>query len=362
MSSSALIGHLLDPLIPPCFAEQDRLYDKVFGSGEDQIGRDYLRNLKRSGTYSLDWAGDKLLVATKDNSIRLYDPERGHESEERSWPGEWMSMQVDPNNPHVAAAVTWGGKLRVWDTRSSSQFLFDNDLRKSHSGMKEFLVLAWSPDSSRIAVNTRQDHVYMLDLRTPGTLRLGPSKNLQHEVNQMVWSADGEKLWVAMGGTPGRIHVLPQSLQTEGAPAVVAHQYTAISLARDPEGKHIASGGGDCLVALWDPRHLVCTRTFGFATQPVTTVGFNHNGNLIAWGTGGSGSTGGEKNLTIVGANTGVLYWQDSTPAPVQQVRWHPTRGVLAYTLNVAQLPEEDRSRRMGSGRDFSVVQLLKVP
>merc|ERR1712066_542218 len=141
---------------------------------------------------------------------------------------------------------------------------------------------------------------------------------------------------------------------------ITAHQHSTICLAADRAGNHVASGGGDCLVALWDPRHLICTRTFGFATQPATTVDFNHTGSLLAWGTGGNGSSGGERNLTIVGANTGLLYWQDSTSAPVQQVRWHPSRNLLAYSLNASQLPEDDR-RRMSS-RDLAVVHTLKVP
>merc|ERR1711920_391554 len=131
---------------------------------------------------------------------------------------------------------------------------------------------------------------------------------MNYEMNQMAWSPDGDNLWVATGGTPGKIHVFPTpSLQTDATVAVVAHQHATISLTADPVGNRIATGGGDCLVTLWDPKHLVCTRTFGYATQAVTTLGFNHNGSLLAWGTGGSGSTGGEKNLTIVGANTGML-------------------------------------------------------
>eukprot|EP00408_Alexandrium_pacificum_P059546 CAMPEP_0171162268 /NCGR_PEP_ID=MMETSP0790-20130122/4501_1 /TAXON_ID=2925 /ORGANISM="Alexandrium catenella, Strain OF101" /LENGTH=361 /DNA_ID=CAMNT_0011626859 /DNA_START=29 /DNA_END=1114 /DNA_ORIENTATION=- len=360
MTSSAFIAHVLDPLIDPQFAEQDLLFDKVFINSDDQISRDYLRGFKRCSTYGLDWAGDKLLVATKDNNLRLFDPERGEE--ERSWSGEWMACQCDPNNPHIAAAVAWSGKFRVFDTRSASSAIFDVDLKKSAQNMKEFLTLCWSPDSKYIAVNNRSDQIYLLDLRQPGSLRLGPSKTIQHEINQMVWTVEGDALWIATCGTPGKIHIIPTpSLQNEGAAAVVAHQHAAISLATDPTGRHIASGGGDCLVTLWDPKHLVCTRSFGNATQAVTTMGFNHTGSLLAWGTGGSGSSGGERNLTIVGANTGVLYWQDTTSAPVQQTRWHPKRNVLAYSLNVSQLPDEHDRRRMNS-RDSAVVHILKIP
>jgi WD40 repeat protein len=362
MTSSAYIAHVLDPVIDPMFVDEDLRFDKTF-SHHDEVKQDYLRDFKRTSTYALDWAGDRLLIATKD-SLLLYNPERsGHE--ERSWPGEWMSMQCDPNNSHIAAAVSWTGKFRVWDTREDRHSVYDVDLKKTSPMMKEFLALCWSPDSQHICINNRMDQIYLMDLRMQGSLRIGKSITMQQEANQMVWSNDGETLWVATGGTPGKIHVLPTpSLQSDNSTAITAHQYSTICLSADRTGKHIASGGGDCLVALWDPRHLICTRTFGFATQPVTTLDFNHTGSLLAWGTGGNGSSGGERNLTIVGTNTGLLYWQDTTSAPVQQVRWHPSKNVLAYSLNTSQLPEDDSvtGRRRISTRDLAVVHTLKVP
>jgi len=358
--------HTLDPLISPLFAEQDKSLQDAFNVLQDDRqggGRDYLRGFKRCSTYAIDWAGDHLLISTKDNYLRLYDPQSGHEV--RSWQGECMSMQCDPQTPHIAAAVSWNGKLRVFDTRVSQSYVHDVDLKKSNPNFKEFLCMCWSPDSRYIAVNNRADQIYLLDLKggisSDNAIRLGPSISMPQEVNQMVWGPGGETLWIATGGTPGKIYVYPApSLAKETATSVAAHQYTTISLAADPGNNVIASGGGDCLVTLWDPRHLVCTRTFGYATQAVTTLGLNHDGSLLAWGTGVSGNTGGEKNLTIVGTDTGSLYWQDSTASPVTQVRWHPKRNVLAYTLNVAQLPDERDARRL-SNRDLAVVHTMTV-
>lgn len=372
MASASFIAHVLDPFIEPGKAAQEAAYEKAFANlADDSRARDYIRGFRRSTTYAIDWAGDKILVSTKEDKLLLFDAER--EKEERSWPGEWMSMQCNPMDPHIAAAVSWSGKFRVLDTRSSTSSIFDADLKKVSASMKEFLCLCWSPDAKHIAVSNRADQVYLLDLRTAGALRMGAQRNIQHEVNQMVWSNDGDALWVATGGTPGKLHVYPApSLSLDNHHAVTAHQSMSISLAADAAGKYIASGGGDCLVSLWDPRHLVCVRTFGYAAQPVTTLGFNRNGSLLAWGTG-SGSTGGEKNLTFVGAETGTLYWQESTAAPVQQLRWHPSRNVVVYALNVSQLPDErdnrdNRDNRMrhdmrGESRgDSAVLRILTVP
>lgn len=368
----------MDPLIDPRYLAQDIFWERTFsaagasglvsekGGGDDQVQRDHVRGIKRLQTFALDWAGDKILLSTKESpGIRLIDPEKGQE--ERSWGGEWMSIQVDPNDPNVAAAISWKGKFKIFDTRSAEKFIFDTDLSKTSPQMKEFLVLRWSPDSRQIALNNRSDQVYLMDRRSHDTFVLGGSKSLQAEVNQMAWSSDGKQLWIAAGGNPGRINVLPVPFTEAAGTSLTAHQTTAICLAADPTGRHIASGGSDCLVTLWDPKHLVCTRTFGYATQAVTNVDFNHTGSLLAWCCGSSTSgTGGEKNITIVGADTGTHYWNDPTPAPVQQVRWHPKRNVLAYTLNSLQLPDErenrDRYPRGGGSRDSSILHLLKVP
>lgn len=362
----AFIARLLDPLLESEHMETDTFFEKEFDKLQphrDEGVRDCLARSNRINTYAMDWAGDKLLVATKETSIQLFDM---HKSiEERSWSGEWMAMQCDPNNTHIAAAVSWGGKFRVFDTRASEKFVWDVELKKSSPQMKEFLQLSWSPNSKFIALNNRADQVYIIDMRQG--LRLGASRSLGDEVNQMVWGADSDTLWVATGGSPGagKLHVFPApSLSLESSAVVVAHQYATIALAADQQGNHIASGGGDCLTTLWDPRHLVCTRTFGYATQPITTLGFSKSGDLLAWGTGASGSTGGEKNLTIVGANTGALYWHDATPAPVQHLKWHPTRNVLAYSLNTAQLPDERATRSRVRDKDplYAAVHFLKLP
>lgn len=362
MTSSAFIAHVLDPLTDPYYADQEKAYDKAFTKLDDaQNARDYVRGFKRSNTYALDWAGDKILTATKDNSLRLYDVEKG--IEESSWTGEWMAMQTDPNNPFQCAAISWGGKFRVFDIRTqNSGSVYDVDLKKTSPHMKDFLVLCWSPDSKHIAVNNRQDQVYILDLRQSASLRLGASKTMANETNQMVFTADGEALWLATGGSPGKITILPMpNLQNDGGSQLVAHQYTTVALAADPQGRHIASAGCDCLVGLWDPKHLVCTRTYGYATQAVSALSFNHTGSFLAWGTGGAGSSGGgEKNLTIVGVDTNC-YWQEPTLAPVQQVKWHPKRNTLAYSVTASLLPDERESRRM-SNRETAVVHIMNLP
>jgi len=358
--SSANLAHLIDPLVDPKYQEQDIRFEKIFDPHHDQVSRNHLSGYKRTEVDALDWAGDKLLIASHDHTVRLFDVERNEK--ERSWSGDWMAMQCNPVDPHIAAAVAWNGKFRVFDTRSSSTVIHDTSLPKEFPNLKEFLCLAWSPDAKYVALSNRSDQVYTLDLRHgKNRLSMGGSAALQHEVNALTWSADGEHIWMACGSQPGRIQVHPAALPEEGVASLVAHNNASLSLATDPKGNHIASGGGDCLVTLWDPNLRVCTKTFGYATQAVTTLGFNHTGSLLAWGTGDKcGGSSGEKNLTIVGANTDKLYMQEPTAASVTCVKWHAKRNVLAYALSLDQLPDE-RDRRL-SARECSVVHTLKIP
>lgn len=369
--TAALFGHLLDALVDPAYAEQDMLLDKLFNGSlghQSQVKSDHLRGFRKAVTYALDWSSDKLVVATKESGLKLMDVASGYE--ERSWSGEWMGIQVDPNNPNLAAGISWKGTLKIFDLRSdSNEGVFSADLKQINPAMKEFLVLCWSPDSKYISLATRADDIYMFGIRSDGReqLRLGGSRHSPYEVNQMVYSADGTSLWVSQGGTPGTILVLPTpSFSEEGSTHLVSHQHTVVSLAADPSGQYVASGGTDCLVSLWDPRHHVCVRTFGYPTQTITNMDFNYDGSLLAWGSGpwgSGGGYGGDKILTIAGSHTGRFYLQEPTGAPVAQTRWHPKRNVLAYALVAGAVPEEiGKSRQANVSKDFAVIHFLQVP
>jgi len=366
------IGEVDDPWMDPEFAEQDARMNKAFGidsdgdrmrdrEAENSVKKDSVDGFKRCSIYAMDWAGEKLLVAAKDGpGIRLQDVQKGEE--ERTWSGEWMSIRTDPNNPFMAAAVAWNGKFKLFDTRHSSQSVFDVDLKKTSNAMRDFLYLCWSPDSNNIALSNRNDQIYLLNLRKPNKdncLRLGSSKNMNMEVNQMVYSPSGDSLWVATGGNPGKLHIFPSNSLQSPERSVTAHNWTAISLACDPTGKYICSGGADGLISVWDPLQPLCLRCFLHPGQVISNVDFNYQGSLIAWGTG-AGERSSERSLTLMGSNTAIPYYQELTPATVTHLRWHGSKNVLAYSLNASQM-SDDRHRR-GTFKDQPIIQLLKLP
>mmetsp|Transcript_22933 Transcript_22933/g.52573 ORF Transcript_22933/g.52573 Transcript_22933/m.52573 type:complete len:366 (+) Transcript_22933:50-1147(+) len=362
MATAAYITRTLDPLVSPKWVKQDAAYEKGFeklveNEHSSKFGKDYIRGFRRNQAACMDWAGDHVLVATNREDLFMYDA-RG--SEVRNWGGDWHSLQCHPSDPNIAACVEGsGGRFRVIDVRESKKYIYDVDLSKISNNMHSFFNVVWSPEGHHVALNNVKEELFTLDLR--GSLRLSGYLALAAEtpINAIGWSAPTKALWV--GDAAGKLDVIAAP-ELKRCAAVQAHSSSITALATDGAGTCVAAASSDCLVSLWDPAHMVCVNTYGYATQSPQTLSFNHDCSLLAWGTGSAGSnSGGEKNLTIVGTNTGVMYWQDTTSAPVHTVRFHRQKNWLAYALNAHQVPVEDRDRR-GTNRETATLHLLQLP
>mmetsp|Transcript_36683 Transcript_36683/g.67250 ORF Transcript_36683/g.67250 Transcript_36683/m.67250 type:complete len:365 (-) Transcript_36683:44-1138(-) len=361
MATAAYITRTLDPLVSPKWLKQDAAYEKGFAQLEkfehsSKFGKDYIRGFRRNQATCLDWAGDHVLVATGREDLVMYDS-RG--SEVRNWGGDWHSLQCNPSDPNIAACVEGGGgRFRVLDVREPKKYIYDVDLSKISGNMNGFFTVVWSPDGHHVALNNINEELFTLDLR--GSLRLSGYLAQETAVNAIGWCALTKALWVGDAG--GKLDVV-EAPELKRHASVQAHMGSITALAADGSGTCIAASSSDCLVSLWDPAHMVCVNTFGFATQSPQTLSFNHDCSLLAWGTGTAGaSSGGEKNLTIVGTNTSAMYWQDGTSAPVHTVRFHRQKNWLAYALNAHQMQVEDRDRRGGINRETATLHLLQLP
>ena len=277
---------------------------------------------RRSEVECIDWScdGEKLFVLTRDGTVKMY---RGL-VEERSWTGSAITwLEPHPSHPNVFATVSWDGKLRITDLRggaSPQEF----DLKQAR-GWDKFLLVTWSPDGTQLAILTRADAVHVLQVDT-----LGGDDFVSHQPGSEVYSVlfdRQSRLWVALGGTPGKIQILTPNGMTE----MVAHAHMTTTLARAASPNLIVSGGNDALVALWDTNTLCCIRTFPESLSPVTTLACGGSGGLVAWGSGGSKD--GESVLSIAVVETGVHALSHPLPAPVVRVKWHPSKRLLAYSL-----------------------------
>ena len=301
---------------------------------ESKAKIDPLRDHRKSEIECIDWScsGDKILVCARDGSLKMWRADRL--IEERAWSGSWTWVEGSPVDSSVFIAVSWDGTVKLVDTRTPGGSTgVDTDLRQAKGDkFDKFLYVTWSIDGKHVAIVTRADLVHVMEVDALGSPSL--EANTLHpggEVYGVVFD-NWNRLWVATGGTPGRILVYPHDL--DGAPEeVVAHSHTSTCLTRTRDHQRILSGGGDALVALWDPERLTCLRTFPDSLAPVTCVSASSDGSLVAWGSGMIGGKDGESVITIAGIETGVHYASFSVSAPVTRLKWHPNKRILAYSM-----------------------------
>lgn len=137
--------------------------------------------------------------------------------------------------------------------------------------------------------------------------------------------------------------------------AFSAHTSSCQAIAYAPDGGHVAVGGSDAMISLWDTGSWVCKRTLSSRSGgAVRGLSWSWDGKYIVGASeevmsGGGGSSGGGGNaeaqgLDIFHAESGeVVHTVPTNGAGVPAVQWHPNRYWLAYTV-------VDESRKGNSG------------
>ena len=72
--------------------------------------------------------------------------------------------------------------------------------------------------------------------------------------------------------------------------SVDAHASAALCLELDPRGVHLAVGGSDAVVGIWDTSDWICVRTLRGMDAPVKSVSFSFDGAYITAGSDEMGS------------------------------------------------------------------------
>jgi THO complex subunit 3 len=118
----------------------------------------------------------------------------------------------------------------------------------------------------------------------------------------------------------------------------MAHTSSCTSIAYSPNGKHLAVGGSDALISLWDTTDWVCRRTLSNPTfGSVKGLSWSWDGRFIVGASedvsSGDGAGMGSGGLEIYHAETGdVVYTVPTGTSGIPAVEWHPNRYCLAHT------------------------------
>jgi THO complex subunit 3 len=151
------------------------------------------------------------------------------------------------------------------------------------------------------------------------------------QTNQIAFCWSGTKVFAATG--EGRVKILSypdlepvfDSRDWEDKPfSLNGHTSSCLSVAVQPSARHVATGGSDSIICLYDTKYWICQRTIVDMVGPVRNMSFSFDGSYIV---GGSEEGSG---LTISHVETGEkVYSMRGSPCSV--VAWHPNRYHLAY-------------------------------
>eukprot|EP00051_Salpingoeca_urceolata_P032709 m.16984 g.16984 ORF g.16984 m.16984 type:complete len:168 (+) comp5366_c0_seq1:124-627(+) len=109
--------------------------------------------------------------------------------------------------------------------------------------------------------------------------------------------------------------------------------------------RKFATGAADATATIWDIDELICVRTITTCEWPIRTVGFSHDGKLLATGSD-------DPFIFIHSVDTGEKIHQISAESGAFTLAWHPSQMVLAYAGD-----EKDREHRAAG-----LISLFGVP
>lgn len=275
---------------------------------------------------SLSWnaAGTFIATAAADRTLRIWNPEKANvrNSTELRTPAAPPATSLErvafhPINENELASCSTDGMVRFWDIRSKAT------VGEVKVGEQPF-TLAWTPDGSDIVAGRKDNVLVTIDR---ATLSVVAEHRQPLQTNQCVFDWSSRHLY--MTGGDGSIKMLAYP-SLDPVLTLNAHTSACYAVAMSPSGEHLAAGGGDALVSLWDTQEWICVRTLELTGGLVKTVDFSFDGSYV---TAGSDDKD-DKKIRIAHVETGEIVHTIDVATPAAHVAWHPCRYILAYSAD----------------------------
>ena len=130
-----------------------------------------------------------------------------------------------------------------------------------------------------LAVAAKDEKVHFVDVRTNSLMA---TSKLPSPVYSLTFSHRGDTLLLSTASGQVLLYDWP-SLKLRHT--VEAHASAAMCLELDPRGAHLAVGGSDAVVGIWDTEEWVCLRTLRMMDAPVKRVTLSYDGQYICTAT-----------------------------------------------------------------------------
>eukprot|EP00597_Dinobryon_sp_UTEXLB2267_P011493 CAMPEP_0170128898 /NCGR_PEP_ID=MMETSP0020_2-20130122/21485_1 /TAXON_ID=98059 /ORGANISM="Dinobryon sp., Strain UTEXLB2267" /LENGTH=234 /DNA_ID=CAMNT_0010362987 /DNA_START=73 /DNA_END=774 /DNA_ORIENTATION=- len=207
--------------------------------------------------------------------------------------------------------------VEVWDVRAQKA------AAKINCG-GNLIHNAWSPNGNYMAVGSRFDHLFIIDMRQFSIIT---KHKFPYEVNEFAWTVNSDHILATTGGEPGvgAVDVVSfQNNKLEVVSSVTAHSSNCMSIAMDRSYRKMAVGSIDFLVSLWDLDDLICHHSFSMESE-VRDMSYSGDGKFIA-------AVSEDPVLAICDADTGDFVCKINSRYKANSLSWHPKRNLLAVS------------------------------
>jgi WD40 repeat protein len=190
--------------------------------------------------------GNRLIIAGKDNTIRLCDATSGEEMQVLKGHLGWVPSVAQSKDGKVLVSGSFDGKVKIWDP----ELLANRNLLKVSTAAVAAVLFA--PDDRRLATGSGDGLVKLWDVATGKQLKelAGSHKG---GVLALAWGAEGKTL--ISGGADGMLRLWdtdPNSATFgKELDSVAAHAKEVACLSSADKGKTLASGSSDGTVKIW---------------------------------------------------------------------------------------------------------------
>ena len=177
-----------------------------------------------------------------------------------------------PDSKRIASA-SYDQTVQIWDAATGKTLVTYTD----HQGA--VLSVAWSPDGNRLVSGSYDQTVKIWDATTGQTIDTDYGHHDQ--VTSVAWSPNGQR--IASGSADNTV-IVSQVQSLAPLFTYTGHSDVVQVVAWSPDSKHIASGSNDTTVQVWDATNGGNAFTYTGHSDQVWAVAWSPNGTYIASG------------------------------------------------------------------------------